>query len=214
MRRIEKNNLVLLKKLQLDADERQSQRLLKKGIWLYFILLIFEGALRRWILPELATPLLVIRDPLAIWLILLASKKGFLHFNFYIIGMGLIGIAGIITAVLVGHGSLLIALYGARIMLLHFPLIFLIGNVFMKKDVIKIGTITLWIAIPMTILTAIQFYSPQSAWVNRGTGGDINGAGLTGALDYFAAGNFFFYEWQYAIFWFSFDIYFVFLVQR
>jgi hypothetical protein len=44
---------------------------LKKGIWLYFLLLIFEGALRKW-LPFCLTPLLVIRDPLAIYLLFTA----------------------------------------------------------------------------------------------------------------------------------------------
>ena len=37
----------------------------------------------------------------------------------------------------------------------------------------------------MTLLIALQFYSPQSAWVNRGIGGDIKGGGFTGALGYF-----------------------------
>ena len=39
---------------------------LKIAIWLYLLLWIFEGALRKWILPSLATPLLVVRDPIAI----------------------------------------------------------------------------------------------------------------------------------------------------
>jgi len=32
-------------------------------IWIYFFLLIFEGALRKWIAPSLANVLLVVRDP-------------------------------------------------------------------------------------------------------------------------------------------------------
>ena len=31
---------------------------LKQAIWLYLILLIYEGALRKWVLPDLSTPLL------------------------------------------------------------------------------------------------------------------------------------------------------------
>ena len=49
--------------------EDKSIDLLKKGIWLYFLLLIFEGALRKWLLPGLATPLLVVRDPIAMFLL-------------------------------------------------------------------------------------------------------------------------------------------------
>ena len=45
---------------------RDPRKYLKIGIWIYFYLLIFEGALRKWFLPSLATPLLVVRDPVAL----------------------------------------------------------------------------------------------------------------------------------------------------
>jgi hypothetical protein len=37
----------------------------------------------------------------------------------------------------------------------------------------------------MTILVGIQFYSPQTAWVNRGIGGDIEGSGFSGAVGFY-----------------------------
>lgn len=160
-------------------------RLLKRGVWLYFLLLLFEGALRKWVLPGLATPLLIVRDPVALWLLVLTWKRGLLPANIYLAGIFSIGIIGIFTAVLFGHGNLFVAVYGARIFLLHFPLIFVIGRVFNRVDVIQLGKAMLWIAIPMTVLVAAQFYSPQSAWVNRGVGGDMEGAGFSGALGYF-----------------------------
>lgn len=162
-----------------------SDALLKKGVWLYFLLLIFEGALRKWFLPGLATPLLVIRDPLALWLVYMTWKRGLLPSNPYLSGSVIIGIIGFYTAGLLGHGNIFVALYGARIYLLHFPLVFVIGRIFNKEDVIQMGKVILWISIPMALLTALQFYSPQSAWVNRGVGGDLEGAGFSGALGYF-----------------------------
>lgn len=160
-------------------------RLLKQGIWLYFWLLIFEGALRKWFLPGLATPLLIVRDPVAIGLLFLAWKRGVPFINGYVVAMTLIGIVGIYTAIFLGHGNLTVALFGARILLFHFPLMFVIGAVFDYNDVIKLGKATLLIAIPMAILIGLQFYSPQSAWVNRGVGGDMSGAGFDGAMGYF-----------------------------
>jgi len=157
---------------------------LKIGIWVYFLLVIFEGALRKWFLPSLATPLLIIRDPIAIWLVLKAWQRGLLPSSIYLSTMVVIGIISIFTAVFLGHGNLLVALFGARILLFHFPLIFVIGRIFNRDDVIKIGKATLWITIPMTVLIALQFYSPQSAWVNRGIGGDMAGAGYSGALGF------------------------------
>ncbi|WP_242693360.1 hypothetical protein [Sabulibacter ruber] len=159
--------------------------MLRYGIWAYLLLLIFEGALRKWVFPSLATPLLVIRDPLALWLVISTWQRGLLPANLYLAGMTTIGVVGIFTASLLGHGNILVALYGARIFLCHFPLIFVIGRIFNREDVEKLGEFLLWIAIPMAVLIALQFYSPQSAWVNRGIGGDMEGAGFSGAMGYF-----------------------------
>jgi len=53
----------------------QSYKSMKNAIWLFFFLLIFEGGLRRWILPGLATPLLLVRDPIAIYLMYKAYRN-------------------------------------------------------------------------------------------------------------------------------------------
>jgi hypothetical protein len=158
---------------------------LKIGIWLYFILLIFEGALRKWFLPFLATPLLIVRDPIAMWVVITAINKRILQFNGYLVAICLISVISFFTAITIGHGNTVVALFGLRILMIHFPFMFAMGAVFTNDDVIKIGKVTLWIAIPMAVLIGLQFYSPQTAWVNRGVGGDESGAGFSGALGYF-----------------------------
>ncbi len=158
---------------------------LKWGVWLYFILLIFEGALRKWVLPGLATPLLVVRDPIAIWLIYTSWNKNLLTLNFFIISMAFVTFLSVCFSLIFGHGNLSVAIYGARILVIHFPLMFVIGKIFYREDVEKMGRILLLIAIPMAILIGLQFYSPQSAWVNRGVGGNMEGAGFSGAMGYF-----------------------------
>ena len=176
------NSLWKNNKQQLPKDPNH---ILKVGIWIYFFLWIFEGALRKWFLPALSMPLLVVRDPIVLWLIILASRRGLLRFNIYMVGMVFLGVVSFVTAVFLGHGDIAVAIYGARTMLLYFPMIFVIGQVFNQEDVIKMGRIMVIIAIPMTILLGLQFYSPQSAWVNRGVGGDEAGAGFGGAMGYF-----------------------------
>ncbi|WP_448702985.1 hypothetical protein ACFGVR_11595 [Mucilaginibacter sp. AW1-3] len=99
--------------------------------------------------------------------------------------MASIGILGTFTALAVGHGNLPVAIYGARMFLIHFPMVFVMGRIFNREDVVKLGRITLWISLPMIVLIGLQFYSPQSAWVNRGLGDDAAGAGFAGALGYF-----------------------------
>ncbi len=158
---------------------------LKKGVWLYFFLLIFEGALRKWVLPGLSTPLLIVRDPVAIFLLLKAFQLGVYKPNGYVIGVWMVSLAAFVTALLAGHGSLPVAVYGLRITLFHFPLIFVVGKVMDRSDVVRLGKWLLWISIGMTVLVAVQFYSPQSAWVNRGIGGDLEGSGFSGAAGYY-----------------------------
>lgn len=158
---------------------------LKKGVWLYVILLIFEGALRKWFLPFLSTPLLIVRDPIALLLIFFSWKHNYLSFSPYVVGMVFIGFIGVITALVFGHGSVSVAIFGARILMLHFPVMFVMMGVLSREDVSKIGRFILWVTIPMTVLMALQFYSSQSAWVNRGVGGDMGGAGFAGVMGYF-----------------------------
>ena len=163
----------------------QKDTFLKNLVWIYFILLIFEGALRKWFLPELSTPLLIVRDPIALAIVVITWQRGLFPVTPYLFGMVIIGFVGFFTAVLFGHGNLWVTLYGARIFLIHYPLIFSIGRIFTRDDVIQIGKATLWIAVPMAVLITFQFYSPQSAWVNRGVGGSLEGSGFSGALGFF-----------------------------
>lgn len=167
------------------AASARVNRLLVNGIWIYFFLLILEGGLRKWFLPGFATPLLIVRDPLAIWLLVVAWRRNLLPPNIYLIGMLVIGIIGLSVTFLQGHGNIFVALYGMRVFLIHFPLLFVIGNVFTRDDVIKLGKVVLYLSIPMTILIALQFFSPQYAFINRGVAGDMAGAGFGGALGFF-----------------------------
>ncbi|SOD91632.1 hypothetical protein SAMN06269250_3562 [Spirosoma fluviale] len=199
---------------QAMPEQMEANKWLKRGIWLYFWLLLLEGALRKWVLPGLATPLLIVRDPIAIFLIIGAWRNGQLRINGYLLGMVSIGLLGIYTAIFLGHGNLTVALFGARILLFHFPLMFVIGAIFEREDVIKLGKMTVLISVFMSVLIAIQFYSPQSAFVNRGVGGDMAGAGFDGAMGYFRPpGTFSFTNGLHLFFGFAGIFIFYFWVQ-
>ena len=169
----------------MKRKEETILKYLKYGIWLYLFLLIFEGALRKWFLPFLAGPLVLVRDPVALAILVVAYWNNMVKLNLYIVFTMFITIFAIITTLIFGHGNLGVCLFGARILILQFPLIFVIGILIDRNDVEKMGKCLLYIAIPMTILMALQFYSPQSAWVNRGLGGDMEGAGFSGAMGFF-----------------------------
>jgi len=157
---------------------------IKIAIWLYFILWIFEGALRKWILPSLATPLLIVRDPLAIYIILRAFYLKVNFINPYVVLGSIFTLLGLTITLTFGHGNLFVGLYGARIMMLHFPLIFIIGSVFTKEDILKMGRVMLGVNILVTLIVYFQFISPQSTFINIGIGGEVS-TGFSGSMGYF-----------------------------
>ena len=166
--------------------EHQKERAgtLVNAIYIYFFLLLFEGALRKWILPGFSDVILLIRDPVAIYILYAAWKSRVSYLNPYVLFIAVVSLFAFYTAILLGHGNLLIALYGLRITLIHFPLIFIIGSVLIKEDVDRIARWMIVLCIPMLILIIVQFYSPQTAWINKGVGDSLGGGGFTGALGY------------------------------
>ncbi len=150
----------------------------KKLIWLYIFLVIFEGALRKWFLPSLSNVLLVIRDPIVFYLVLVGIKKKWIS-NLYGISMIIVGVITFFLTMLVGHQNLIIAIFGARILVIYFPFMFVIGKVFNREDVIKVGKFVLLVSILVTIVVSMQYFSPQNSWINKAVGGE-EGTGFGG----------------------------------
>ena len=104
------------------ASSVRSIRLL---VWLYFWLLFFEGALRKWIFPAWSAPLLIARDPVVLTIYVIALAKGIFPFNRFVVTA--IALAGLsFGASLFVFGNIGVILYGIRTNFLHLPLIFLI----------------------------------------------------------------------------------------
>ena len=172
--------------------------LYRKAIWIYIFLLIFEGALRKWFLPSLATPLLLVRDPIAIWLTIVGLQKGWIKSGYAKMMMVVASISFLLTLI-VGHHNLFVALFGWRIYFFHFPMIFVMGKVLTRTDLLKIGQFILWISIPMTALIFIQFQSPETAWVNMGVGGEGT-ASFSGAMGHMRPSGTFSFATGYVMF--------------
>lgn len=173
-------NFLNLNKLTLE----EPYTLYRKVIWIYVFLLIFEGALRKWLLPSLATPLLIVRDPIVIWFTYVGLSKGWLK-NDYVKTMMIVSTISFVLTLMVGHQNLAVAFFGWRIYFFHFPAMFVMAYLLTKNDLYKICLFFLYLSIPMTILVVAQFYLPQEHWVNMGVGGDESGVGFGGAMGYF-----------------------------
>lgn len=151
----------------------------RKLIWLYVLLLIFEGALRKWIFPSFATPLLIVRDPIVILLVIWGLHNRWLDF-IYVKVMMIACTISLFFSLLLGHHNLFVGLFGWRIYFFHFSLIFIIGQLLTRDDVLKICRFLLYLSIPMTAIILLQFYSPPISWINIGVGAEGT-AGFSGA---------------------------------
>jgi hypothetical protein len=145
---------------------------IKKLIWAYFLLLLFEGALRKWFLPGLSHGLLIIRDPIVIWIYYLCYAQGvfpldnkYLQRCFQWVGLA------VVLSLLINRAHPLTIAYGARTNLLHFPLIFIMARVLTFKDVVNFGKAFLVLALPMTWVVAQQFQADRFDTINTAAGG-------------------------------------------
>jgi hypothetical protein len=148
----------------------------RKLIWLYLLLLLLEGALRKWVVPELSNPLLIIRDPVVILIYMFAIAGGVFPRNGFVIALAIIGFLSWASGFLVLLPYLppqvvfLITGYGFRSDFLHLPLIFIFPAVFDFEDVKRIGWWTILGMIPMGLLMVLQFRASPDSFINRTAG--------------------------------------------
>ena len=141
-------------------------------VWTYLVLLLAEGALRKWVAPSLSDPLLIVRDPVVIAIYVLALASGIFPTSRFIAAIGILAVLSVAGSLLGGHTNLVVLAYGLRINYLHLPLIWIMGRVLDRRDVERMGAFLLIMAIPMTLIMVQQFRAPMNAFINRGVGND------------------------------------------
>jgi hypothetical protein len=159
-----------LAQMQNPRLKRNKMPFLKKLFWAYFLLLIFEGVLRKWILPQLSAPLLLIRDPIAVLIIIEAFRNNKWPEKWSavtgVLAFGLLGLCGAQMAV--GDNSWIAGVYGLRSYLLPFPVAFIMGENLDAEDLRKFGVCTLWLLLPETALDVAQYLAPMGSFLNAG----------------------------------------------
>lgn len=157
-----------------------SDGLIKRGLWLYFLLLVFEGALRKWVAPGLSNVLLVVRDPVVLGIYMVALTSGRFPWRASVLMLG--GMAGMsfLFATLAG-APLVVTVYGIRVNYFHVPLVFVMGAVLDRGDVLKFGRVMLWMTPPIVVMMLMQYRAGAGSWWNVGAGGELDGQ-LAGAL--------------------------------
>ena len=156
--------------LQAELDQRRIVGLL----WVYFALLIGEGALRKWVLPGWSDALLVARDPIAVAILFLAFRDNLIIGTGPGRGLAAVSVGFVVLALLqIGLGDVLslpVLLYGLRTYCLHPALIFVIGRVLTGRDLRRMTLVLMLLMLPIALLMVEQFRAAPSDWINTGAG--------------------------------------------
>lgn len=165
--------------LALSPARERARRHIVTLVFAIYLLVIFEGALRKWALPQLSQFIFFVRDPLLLLAYLLAWRHGLWPRGEILFGVSL-AMAGLGVVVFVlqaasgGESDLRLVLgaYGWRAYFLYVPLAFLIGAVFGRADLLRLGRLTLILSVPIALLVTLQFFSPAGAAINVGSAAD------------------------------------------
>lgn len=147
-------------------------------LWLFILLVVFEGALRKWVLPSMSNELLIVRDPIALLLLIQGIRKRWL-WPVYTIPSCLLGLFCLIQTLTDTNVGFTVAYFGSRIWYLYVPCFFVAAGILTRDDVFRILRFFVYLSLPMTVLVLAQYNSPQSSWVNLGVGADESGSGFS-----------------------------------
>ncbi|HET9419155.1 MAG TPA: hypothetical protein VFO30_07430 [Chthoniobacterales bacterium] len=163
--------------MNIDNRQEKAKHRVRQLLWLFFWLLLLEGVLRKWIVPQLSDPLLIVRDPIVLLIYYFAIRARIFPRNFWVFLLGVIAFFAVATSLiqlwpyLPPAKTLLVVGYGFRSNFFQLPLIWIIALVFGPEDVKKLGWWTLVFLLPLTMLMVAQFSAPPDAFVNRTAGG-------------------------------------------
>ena len=128
--------------------------------------------MRKWFLPGLASPLLIVRDPILLLIYGMAFAKGVFPRGAFMAWITGISVVAVIFSVVGNQAPLVVQLFGFRADFLHLPLIFLIPNLFDRDDLRKVARWTLIVGLPMALLVLLQFSAGSASRLNVAVGGE------------------------------------------
>jgi hypothetical protein len=145
-------------------------------IFVVYWLLLLEGALRKWILPQYQQELFFIRDPFVLGIYVLCLKYGIIpRQQFWLIAAvtwmwlgGLLILLQSVNGTISSTTALLLSIYGWRQYFFYIPLAFVIGECFRSEDLIRIAKHTLLFSIPIAFLSILQGSAPANSSLNAG----------------------------------------------
>lgn len=156
-------------------------RVIRTGLIIFFVLLIFDGALRKWVLPGVEAAIFLLKD-VVLWGAFLAysAKRDPVRlpdpvYSTWIpLLLSLYIFVVFLQAFNVRQPSLTVSALGLKAHLSYLPLVVLVPPVVYKMTDYKISKI-LWVyavfvVVPIGVLSVYQFSQPPSAWINKYVG--------------------------------------------
>ena len=155
-----------------DHNQQDPLKATRRLIWIYCIVWLIEGAIRKWVLPQFSIQLLLVRDPIALLIYYYAARarvfpmNGWLGFLGFL--TGLIFLQALVQA-MAGDVSWAVAAFGVRTFFLHMPLIWVIPAVLGRKEIASLGRWVLYVAPFLAALMVVQFEVGADHWLNVAT---------------------------------------------
>jgi hypothetical protein len=156
--------------LGLHPRQEAARRLVVKLVFAIYVLLIFEGALRKWVIPSYHQAVFFVRDPLVFGAIVIAFYHRLIPRSPLLAGLVALSISFAYLAayhVIELEVKTVTVLYGWRSYFFYALLCLVIRHTFNREDVFRMVRFTLLVAIPMAALSFWQFRSPKGAFINR-----------------------------------------------
>jgi hypothetical protein len=156
------------------AQEKVRQRAVNVAILIYLII-VLEGVVRKYILPDMQQPLVFLRDPFIFYLYFLAFANGLVKKSVFLIAAFFLFLPTLLMIVpnsIATGESPIFVLFGLRQYFFIIPLPFVIAEIFHHDDLQRFFRINLILVVLMVPLMVLQVFSPGDSIVN--TGGALN----------------------------------------
>ncbi|NEO43487.1 MAG: hypothetical protein F6K55_04875 [Moorea sp. SIO4A3] len=151
-----------------------------------FFILVLEGVLRKWVLPQASDLLYFMKDFVLIGAYIkyylasdhnIKNKKSIINVIIFFVVLWCS-----FQAFNPSLGSPIVGIIGLKAYILNIPLIWMIPKLFQsEEELYRFLRLHLLLAIPVCILGIIQFFSPPSSPINLYTAGDVTSVATFGA---------------------------------
>lgn len=159
-----------IQQFNMPHNEKARKKIVK-FVFLFYWILIFEGALRKWFFPQYHEIIFFLRDPIVLFVYFIAWRNGFIKRDAILsigIMISLLFVFLLFIQTVVVKINPLTLFYGWRLYFYYLPLSFVIKDSFHQKDIHKLIRQTLYISIPLSVLAYFQFISPPDSFINKG----------------------------------------------